>query len=384
MKPVFIYLVLIITISLAWAQQGENHYTVKSWWQSKPETFSPIVNNDHTILFRCAAPEAKSVDLLFGEWNVQPQPMHRDSTGVWSLQTGPLMPGIYAYLYKIDGNNTLDFKNPDVKIGTEIYSNMVQVPGTPPRFDEIRDIPYGEIHFIKYDSQVLKTERRLCVYLPAEYQKNKNKKYPVLYLRHGGGDNESSWSSISGRADVILENLITDKKAKPMIVVMPNGHTDGTWAGASSQKGMQLLENELFKDIIPLVESHYRVYTDSWHRAIAGLSMGGGQSFVIGMNNPEKFAWIGDFSSGLLSAVEFDPEEYVPNMWNRTKEYNDRVKLLWISCGTDDPRIQGHRNFSRELKKHAILHTYNETEGGHEWTVWRSELMYFYQKLFKY
>lgn len=208
------------------------------------------------------------------------------------------------------------------------------------------------------------------------------KKYPVLYLRHGGGDNEQSWSSISGNAHIILENLLLKNKAIPMLIVMTNGLTDGNWSTASSPEGMDLLEAELLQDVIPLVESHYRVIASRDYRAIAGLSMGGGQSFVIGLRNLEKFSWIGEFSSGLLSAVEFDPELYIPGFNSKSQEINAALKLLWIACGTDDPRIVGHRQLAATLSNNKIQHTYHETPGSHEWAVWRTELHLFLQELF--
>lgn len=378
------YLLLIFLLAnlTVFGQESKNTYSVKGWWHATPDKFSPVVNSDNTITFRLKAPEAKEVSLYFGEWFVQPQAMYKNSDDIWSITIGPVEPQIYAYNFSVDGLMKLDPKNPEVKIGTEIYSSIVEVNAVEPRFDQVRNIDYGVVSIHRYFSKTLQMQRGVYVYVPTEYAKNPKKKYPAFYLRHGGGDNEASWSGISGRADVILENLISEGKAKPMIVVMTNGLTDGTWAGGSSPEGMALLEKELFEDVLPLVESNYRVLSGKKNTAIGGLSMGGGQSFVIGLRNPDKFSWVGDFSSGLLSATEFNPEEYIPDFNSNIDEINKNFSLVWLACGTDDPRIEGHRELSAKLRKQGLNHMYDEIPGGHEWTVWRIELYKFMQQLF--
>lgn len=339
------------------------------------------INKDNTVTFELDASNAKTVELKIDDPNPSAYKMTKGKNGFWNATTKPLMPDIYSYHYLVDGLKIIDLTNPNIKVGTEVYANIVEIPGTSPRFDE-QNGTLGILHNHSYLSSSLGTFRNLVVYTPKEYDANPSKKYPVLYLRHGGGDDEQSWSSASGKAHIILENLLLKNQVVPMLIVMTNGLTDGSWGTASSPEGMALLESELLQDVIPLVESHYRVNADRNSRAIAGLSMGGGQSFVIGLRNLEKFSWIGEFSSGLLSAVEFNPETYIPGFNSKSQAINDALQLLWISCGTEDPRINGHRQLATTLSNLNIEHVYHETPGDHEWAVWRKELRLFFQELF--
>jgi enterochelin esterase family protein len=290
-------------------------------------------------------------------------------------------PGIYSYVFSVDGVQTVDKANPVTKSGTELYSSMVEVPGDRPRFDEIQNVPHGVKQLIRYTSTPLRRLRAMTVYLPPQYDTHLTEKFPVLYLRHGGGDNETSWSQPAGRADIILENLLAAQKAVPMIIVMTNGLTDGTWAGGSTPEGMKALEEELLVDVIPLVEHRFRVKKQAGARAIAGLSMGGGQSLVIGLRHPELFSWIGEFSSGLLSDKDFNMDTQWPGIMNAS--LNNRVKLLWIGCGTDDPRFPGHLDLVNNLQKRNIHYEFATVPGGHEWRVWRVSLHGFLQKIFR-
>ena len=184
-------------------------------------------------------------------------------------------------------------------------------PGNPPRFDEVRNVPHGALQIRTYTSTPLKESRKLYVYTPPQYDTEPGRRFPVLYLRHGSGDNEENWSD-TGRAGVILDNLIAQHKAVPMIIVMPNGDTDGSWAGGSSPEGIELLTQELLTDIIPMIDRTYRVARGRENRAITGLSMGGGQAFTMGLKHMDMFAWVGEFSSGLVSDTEFQLEKYLP------------------------------------------------------------------------
>jgi len=364
--------------------QTPNTYSVSAWWANTAPAFSPVIMKTNEIIFRINAPKAQKVELLFGEWNIKPALLSRDTTGVWSIKIGPISPGIYSYLFSVDGSRIPDFSNPIVKTGTEIYGSIVEVPGgDKPRFDEIQPVPHGTLQIYKYSSTPLKILRQLYVYLPPSYYKEPNKKFPVLFLRHGGGDNESSWTQESGRAQIILENLIAANQAVPMIIVMSNGLTDGTWSGGSTKEGINDLENELLYDIIPLVESTFRVLPGSHNRSLAGLSMGGGQAYLIGLRHPENFAWIGEFSSGLLSDAKFDINDRIPGVYSESAVLNKKLKLLFIACGSDDPRFPGHIALNNMLKEKGIRHEEYTLSGGHEWKVWREALRIFMTKLFK-
>jgi len=383
MNKTAILFLFLLSGYVASAQKPQNNYTVQGGWGASAEPFSPLVHPDRSITFRFRAKNAGKVNLVFGEWDIKPQPMKKDTAGTWEIRIAPAAPGIYSYQFSVDGINVIDPSNPVVKSGTEIYGSIVEVSGTDqPRFDEIQQVPHGVLHHIKYPSSALKRLRGMVVFLPAEYNQQTSKKFPVLYLRHGGGDNETSWTQAAGRADVILENLIASKKAKPMIIVMTNGLIDGTWAGGSSKEGVEQLEQELLNDVIPYVEKNYRVNADKKSRAIAGLSMGGGQSYIIGLKNLDKFSYIGEFSSGLLSDAKFDINERVPGIFDKPERVNNSLKLLWIACGKDDPRYSGHLAMVYALKEKQIRFESHESAGGHEWRFWREQLRDFMQKLF--
>lgn len=387
MKKTGIYLIILVlsltatSVTLE-AQSKKNTFSTDGWWKPAEPPFSPVVNDDNSITFRIKAPGAKKVNLLFDEWDIVPQAMTKDKDGVWSVTTQPVAPRIYQYVFEVDGLKVIDFANPAVKSGTSVYGSVVEVHGTTPRYDELQDVLHGDVNVIKYTSAALNCPCEMYIYLPPQYARQHNRTFPVLYLRHGGGDNESSWIK-DGRAAYILDNLIAESKAVPMIIVMTNGLTDGSWAGGSTVEGMRSLEDELFKDIIPMVETRYRVKKDKGGRAIAGLSMGGGQAFVIGLRNTDKFSYIGQFSAGILSDGKFDYEKYMPQVAGDSKTINDNLKLLWISCGTKDPRYQGHLDFVKDLDKKGIRNEFHDSAYGHEWEFWRQQLRDFSQKIFK-
>jgi len=211
-------------------------FSTEGWWSTETPKYSPVVTADRHITFRTPAPNAKEVKLVFGEWDVEPVSMHKNVNGDWEATIGPVNPGVYEYKFEIDGLKVLDYKNPIVKTGTEVYGSMVEVCAEIPRFDQY--VRAGsEVDVISYISTPLSRRRKVYVYIPAVYYENPQMRLPVLYLRHGGGDDESSWVR-SASADAIMDNLIAEGKAEPMIVVMTNGLTDGSWAGGSNVEGM--------------------------------------------------------------------------------------------------------------------------------------------------
>ena len=343
-----------------------------------PRLISPEVHADRTVTFRLRAPKATAVALSFKG----SKPMTKDAAGTWSITVGPLDPEIYEYNFTVDGVRAIDTANTWLKMGREVSGNLVEVPGTPARFDEVQDVPHGSLQIRTYTSTPLHRRRQLYVYVPPQYDREPSRRFPVLYLRHGSGDDESSWST-EGRAGVILENLIAQGKSVPMLIVMTNGDTDATWAGGSSEAAMELLGKELLGDVIPMIEKDYRVTANRANRAITGLSMGGGQSFTIGMKHLETFAWVGEFSSGLLSSADFDLAKHLPGVLDNAAKVNQQLKLLFLSCGTEDPRIPGQRDLMDALKARQIRYTWFPTPGAHEWKVWRHALAEMLPKLFR-
>jgi enterochelin esterase family protein len=359
-----------------------NEYSIQGILGMARPLVSPEVKEGGMITFRRKAPQAHEVALHFGEWDVVPQAMQRDDGGVWSVTIGPVKPGIYHYTFSIDGAPALDLANPRAKIGLALDASVVEVPGTPARFDEVQAVPHGVLHIHSYRSTPLQRERQVYVFTPPGYEQDPARHYPVLYLRHGGGDTEASWSR-DGRAHIILENLLAGKKAVPMLIVMTNGMTDGSWAGGSSVDGMKAMERELLEDVIPLVEKSYRVEAKPSARALAGLSMGGGQAFIIGLRHPETFSWIGQFSSGLLADRNLDLTAWIPEALQNVDATNRSVALLWIGCGERDPRLQGHIDLVEELRKRGLHCEWHPGAGGHEWRLWRQQLAGFLEKAFQ-
>jgi enterochelin esterase family protein len=374
-------LIALTTAGLASAQTASprpNNYRSNGGASAAQRLVSPEVHADRTVTFRIRAPQASSASLaLQGS-----KPMSKDESGLWSITVGPLDPEIYEYSFTVDGARVLDTANTLLKTGRALSGNLLDIPGTPPRFDEVQDTPHGAIQVRSYLSTPLKRARRLYIYTPPQYDSEPRRSFPVLYLRHGSGDDESTWST-EGRAGVILENLIAQRRALPMLIVMTNGDTDGSWSGGSSADAMDLLSKELMGDVVPLVEKTYRVTPNRDNRAIAGLSMGGGQAFTIGLRHLDSFAWVAEFSSGLISDADFKLTRHLPGFLEDSAAANRKLKLLFLSCGTEDPRMPGQLNLADTLKERGIHYTWFPTPGAHEWKVWRHALAELMPKLFR-
>jgi enterochelin esterase-like enzyme len=335
---------------------------------------SPEVHPDRTITFRLPAPQVSTVSLLFGG----SKPMTKDAAGLWSITIGPMEPEIYTYNFLVDGVRILDAGTNNIKNGHFLDSSVVEVPGSPARFDEVRNVPHGALGIRTYTSSPLQILRHVYVYTPPQYDAEPNRKFPVLYLRHGSGDSEQNWSD-TGRAGVILDNLIAEHKAQPMIIVMPNGDVDNNITGGSTPRGLEVTAQELLADVMPLVESNYRVLAGRENRAITGLSMGGGQAFTSGLKHTDLFAWVGEFSSGLVSDAEFKVEKAIPGAYAEAA----KLRMLYLSCGTEDPRFPGHLDLIDDLKAHNVNPVWFPTPGNHEWKVWRHSLADFAPRLFR-
>jgi enterochelin esterase-like enzyme len=346
---------------------------------------SPVVHEDLSVTFSLKAPQAGEVILNFGA-GMQPYTLALDTSGVWSVTLGPLAPEMYTYSFMVDGLKVLDPGNPLMQVGQYPDFSLLDVPGDPPRFDELQDVPHGAVHVIRYFSTTQGVNRKLYIYVPPAYDPASDLKYPVLYLRHGGGGNETSWY-VEGCAVKILDNLLAEDLMAPMIVVMSNGNLEKqTEGGAYGREGISIMGDELFTDVIPLIEKQYRVYTDQEHRAMAGLSMGGGQSFYIGLRNVDQFDWIGSFSSGIFGGIpgsEFDAEEQIPGILTRPEGFNNELDLLYLSCGEQDPRLEHTAKVVDQFREHGLQVSYETFEGTHEWKVWRHSLRNFLQLLFQ-
>jgi enterochelin esterase-like enzyme len=342
------------------------------------------VRPDRSIVFRIAAPKASEVSLVFSESETNPRPMKKDESGVWSLIVGPVEPEVYLYWFEVDGVKALDFSNTAVKTSSVVNGNLLEVPGNPPRYDQLQNVPHGSLNLHTYVSTTLGRQRQLYVYVPPEYYSETTKKFPVLYLWHGGGGSEQEWAN-EGRTNVILDNLIAQKNAVPMIVVIPNGNIGpapaATPSAGASGVGMQsydVIEKETASDIIPFVEKRYRTLSNRENRAIAGLSAGGGISINVGLKLLDLFAWVGEFSSGMFGGVggyaPFDVEKLSPGFLKDPAATNKRLRLLYLSCGEQDPRMPFQTKVAEGLRAQKINLTFKGFPGVHEWRVWRHSL----------
>ncbi len=343
---------------------------------------SPEVHPDHSVTFRFRAPNAQQVKLA--REGAESVPMQKDDQGVWTFTTPSLEPDLYGYTFQVDGVSVIDPSNHLTKPNLLNLSSVVHVPGPPSTPWEVNDVPHGVIHHQFYHSAVVGDDRDFYVYTPPGYDPKAKRRYPVLYLLHGYSDDASGWTAV-GRANVILDNLIAQGKAKPMLVVMPLGYgapeilsAPHAFQNASLvQQNMDRFRQALLTEVIPQVEKDYRVSTDRKSRAVAGLSMGGAESLFTGLTTLDRFAWIGAFSSGGMSQ---DFDKTFPSL---DQSANSQIRLLWIACGTDDHLIGPNRKFRDWLKSKGIEHTDIETPGAHTWMVWRRNLATFAPLLFQ-
>jgi enterochelin esterase-like enzyme len=382
-----------------------------------PQVTSPEVTPDRHIVFRILAPQAATVTLDAGDI---PAPIRqgvefkKGENGVWEATLGPVDPGAYRYRFTVDRVPVVDPRNASISESNTNVWSLVAVPGSD--LMDTRDLPRGAVASVTYYSTALDRFRRMHVYTPPGYEMNQQK-YPVFYLLHGAGDNDDAWSSI-GRAGFILDNLIAAKKAKPMIVVMPAGHTTAgalggrgaaappaqpSGAGALSELPPRPRPDEFYEDftedVMPYVEEHYRTLTDRPHRAIAGLSMGGSQTLNIAFLNLNRFAYIGVFSSGATlgggrgargataAGAAMAP---APPDWETihradldNASLKKGTKLLWLSTGVDDGLIANTRATVETLKKHGFDPVFKESPGAHTWLNWRNYLIEFAPQLFQ-
>ena len=413
---------------------------------------SPEILPDARVTFRFSAPDATSVLVRnttggYADWpGGNDVAMAKDGQGVWSVTIGPLKPEYYTYVFVVNGAQALDPRNVLVMRDGARYGNSLRVPGELSAYYDINDVPHGTVSMAWCPSPTLKLTRRMYVYTPPGYETSTTR-YPVFYLLHGGGGDEDAWTDL-GRAPQILDNLIAQGKARPMIVVMTNGNVNqiasqdyvpaaasggrGAAAGAPAQPaapagrgapgaapaaappagggvggpGMFSFPQSLVKDVIPFVDKAYRTIANRENRAIAGLSMGGAQTFLTAFNNLDTFAWVGTFSGGfpLIPGVPIpiDPPgnaarlrgpditrsidtaklaELAPQL---NASANARLRLFYVAIGTEDGLITTHTALKGLLKEKGVNATIVETPGyAHEWPFWRVTLRDFASRIFQ-
>ena len=350
-----------------------------------PRVVSPEVSTNREVTFRIRAPKAEAVRLSGSDIpNLQTNAMTKGSNDVWEITVGPLAPGAYRYSFNVDGVTVVDPRNPKTSESSENTWSLVYVPGAD--WLDTKDVPHGAVSAVTYWSTILKRFRRVHVYTPPGYETGEGK-FPVFYLLHGASDSDNSWSTV-GRAGFILDNLIAEGKAKPMVVIMPHGHTGPFGAGRPFSADF---DSEFVIDIMPQMEKRFRVYTDREHRAMAGLSMGGGQTLSIGIPRLDQFAYLGVFRSGIFGIAGGpggqQPQRPSFEEQNKTTldapKLKEGLKLFWFATGKDDFLVATTRATVEMFKKHNFEVVYKETSGAHTWDNWRDYLHEFTPQLFQ-
>lgn len=367
---------LRIAIVLTLVMLTMGHSMLKAQPPRGPFVVSPEINADRTIVFRFLAPNAKQVKLS-GQFLKEPVDMSKDSIGIWSVRVGPVSPDIYPYNFNVDGVSVMDPANVHFFPNERFKASLVDIPADKPLIHALRNVPHGKVSYEYYPS-LEGTTGAVVVYTPPGYDKNTTEKYPVFYLISGTTDTEETFFKV-GRTNFILDNLIAEGKARPMIVVMPYGnplariaeHTgkpkpaDPTSRdGVDARNRAKLFETDLLQHIMPFVEQNYRTHRDRNNRAIGGFSRGGGQTLRAAFGNMDKFAWICSYGS-YLSPDEM--ENSFRHIGEKPETTNKQLKLLWVSVGNEDFLYKGTLEFLEYLKAKKIEHKSVISSGGHTW-----------------
>jgi enterochelin esterase-like enzyme len=336
----------------------------------------PQILANHQVIFRMKAPDAKNVQIDLGK----KYDLTKDAEGYWTVTTDSIGEGFHYYTLLIDGVAVADPASESF-YGMSRMASGIEIPFSGGEYYTLKNIPHGDIRIKIYYSTVTNSWRRLYIYAPPGYDVNQNNKYPVLYILHGGGEDERGWA-MQGKTGMILDNLIAQKKAKPMLVVMPDANIGGS---AFGEEGLKAFAQEMKQYIIPFIEKNYRVQNTAKSRALAGLSMGGINTLYTGIYNTDLFSYLGVFSSGWIipSQTDFADAQYDYLKKNTTK-INNNLKVFWIAAGgKEDIAYKNCQAMLAKLNELKIIHTYYDYPGGHTWPVWRNDLYHFAPLLFK-
>jgi enterochelin esterase family protein len=346
----------------------------------RPIVISPQVNSDNTVIFRFLAPTAKEVK-LDAQFQKTAVTMMKDSSGIWSITAGPVEPDMYPYHFIVDGVQVSDPNNTAIFPNEGFQNSVVEITGDTPLMHTIQNVPHGTLSYRYYNSPELGV-RPVIIYTPPGYEKNTDMKYPVFYLLHGTTDTEETWTKV-GRANIILDNLINQGKAVPMIIVMPYGRAYPIISKSSGSlrnwNNLQEFKKDFLINLLPFVEENYRVKTDNTNRAIAGFSGGGGESLYLGLNNPDLFKWVCGFAPGMLKE-EFDRNN--ATAFENSELTNQRLKLFWIGVGKEDGLYPVINEYLKVLDEKQIKHETFISGGGHTWMNCKLYLSIIAQKLF--
>jgi len=369
-RQLVLFLAIVVS-SAIYAQQSR---------RVPPEVVSPQVNPDNTLVFRFLAPEAKSVKLS-AQFEKSAVSMTKDTLGVWSVQLGPVNPDMYPYNFIVDGVSVADPVNQVIFPNEGFKNSIVEITGSKPLIHTVQNVPHGTLSYRYYFSKELGT-RPVVIYTPPGYEKDSKTNYPVLYLLHGSSDTEETWTKV-GRANIILDNLIAQKKALPMIIVMPYGRAYPVISKTGSLRTWEnLLEfkKDFFGNLMPFIEGNYRVKKDKDSRAIAGFSGGGGETLYLGLNNHNIFSYVCGFAPGMIKE-EFDRNN--ATAFASPEQTNKDIKLLWFGVGKEDITFNVVNEYMKVLDKKGIRYEYFSSEGGHTWMNCKLFLSTIMPRLFK-
>ena len=386
--PFLLLAVLTVEFCVAQSNQQTVVEDFKPSSVNQPGREYPQVNSERRVRTSISAPEANKVQLDIGGVKYD---LVKDEKGVWTGESAPQDEGFHYYQLNINGASVPD---PGTKYfyGTGRWGSGIEIPAKDQEFYTLKAVPHGLISENLYFSKVTNAWRRCFVYTPAGYEKETKTRYPVLYLQHGSNEDETGWAS-QGKANLILDNLIAEKKAVPMIIVMDNGYATkpdlSTQQGAKGKGMFSAFEEVLIQEVIPMIDANYRTMADRDHRAMAGLSMGANQTIQITMNNLDKFSAIGGFSgtSNFPRTDAINTETFMDGKFKDGQALNKKLKLFWLGLGTKEPNpFPGSvKAFRDMLEKQEVKYTYYESQGtAHEWLTWRRDLYQFAQLLFKW
>lgn len=345
---------------------------------------SPPIDSENRVTLTVNAPNAKEVKVInlsdTDAMGAAEYSLSKGEDGIWSVQTNPCRPGFHYYNLSIDGFECADPKS-QLYFGWGKWTSGLEVPEPTPSFYTPRGEPKGEVTTHWYSSSATNTTRKCLIYTPPGYRSQTGVKYPVLYLQHGAGESELGWT-MQGKVNVIMDNLIAEGKAKPMIIVMDNGYAADPASSNPSRPEAKdnRFEENLINELMPAVEANYRTLTGRKYRAIAGLSMGAGQAQRVGFAHLDLFSAIGAFSGG---ARDFDIETAFGGIFQDEDYFHKQVDLYWIGCGEQDFLYEGAKMQHLALAGKGIQHEWHVMQGSHEWQVWRRHLYEFAQKVFQ-